>query len=231
MRKLQAIVTSVVVAGAVVAAGIFGVSSASAAPANLSPVNAKSANPLNSHVTPESLFHGVYFLQGPIGKKIYSGTSVEQLSNFSEVISALNAPKATSLASAIIADIRSTNPGFLTRWADQIQSGNPYTVGQALSEGRNLIAQTATLKNSVAATSTYVPGQVGADCFFNVLVGALFVIAAGAFVVVLVVGIEAGAVGYNVALAQNVVSTGHAIGPTDTRAQEWNAQITSRLAR
>ena len=230
VRKLQAIVTSVVVAGAVVATGIFGVSSATAAPANIGAAQPESANMAKTRVAPEALFHGVYFLQGAVGKKIYSGTSVEQLNNFNQTIAALNAPKATSLADSIIAELKSTHPGFMAKWAAQIQSGNPYKVSQALAEGSTLMARTTTVKNAVAASTTYVPGQVGTDCFFNVVVGAVFVIAAGAFVIVLVVGIEAAAVGYNVALAQNAVSTGHATSPTDARAQEWNALITSRLA-
>lgn len=219
-----------VVAGGVVAAGIFGVSSATAAPANIDAAQPESAIAANARVAPEALFHGVYFLQGAVGKKIYSGTSVEELSNFNETIAALNAPKATSLADSVITELNSTHPGFLATWADQIQSGDPYKVSRALAEGSSLLAQTTTVKNAVAASSTYVPGEVGTDCFFNVVVGAVFVIAAGAFVIVVVAIVDAAALGANVVVAQNAVASGHATSPTDVRAQEWNALITSRLA-
>lgn len=224
MKKIS-VLTTVVATLAVIAGSVVAVNSASATPSN-------THESTISTYSPEQVFEGVYFLQGDVGRDIYQGSFLEQLNGFSTGAQAVNTARITSFTDEVVSQVKQADPSFLAHWTTRIESGDPYTVAQALMDGHAAMNKTPVVQQTNKKAETYVPGDVGPDCATAVVVAAGFVIAAGLFVVEGAVGIQVVAFGYNVFVADNAVYTHSSTTQSqdDQATQEWNALVTSRLA-
>jgi SdpC family antimicrobial peptide len=203
------------------------------------PANAETSQParttasVESPYSPEALFRGVYFLQGAVGEAITSKSTFLDVPGFAEAVEALKAEDSQIFVDEIVGDVRGSASNALVDWSREITSGDPFRVDAAFERGNELINSTDAIKAiQLRSSDTYVPGETGTDCLVATVVAAGFVLVVGAIAAAVVVMFEAGALGYNLAVAQNAVAVRRASPGEDTSQQreEWVALVTERLS-
>jgi SdpC family antimicrobial peptide len=86
----------------------------------------------------EEIFRGVVFGQGPVAKMV-SSERVRSLNAAVAKMSAKQILMITAAQDTIVARMRQSDPAFFTRYARDMQSGNPVLIRKALDETRALL--------------------------------------------------------------------------------------------
>jgi SdpC family antimicrobial peptide len=157
--------------------------------------------------TGAELIEGVVFLQGGLGKSLIDNGALGDISaaEKSHVEELLADPDAQELAADSARQILGERPDLGNALATALDDRDPVATSAALKAIIGEVAHTSAGRAASAGARSYVPGEVGPDCLFNVAVGGYLVIAVAA------VGIGVVAVA-SVALVGDVVVAGKNAG-------------------
>jgi hypothetical protein len=139
-----------------------------------------------SAYTSAELIEGVVFLQGNLGQSLIDNGALGDISSAekTKVEELLADDNAKQLAAESTQQLLDERPELATDLDTALDGGDPVAVSSAL---RNVVEDAVDTPAAKAATAavqeaeqTYVPGEVGPDCLFNVAVGGYLVIAVAA---------------------------------------------------
>jgi hypothetical protein len=139
-----------------------------------------------SAYTSAQLIEGVVFLQGDLGQSLIDNGALGDISSAekTKVEELLADDNAKQLAAESTQQLLDERPELATDLDTALDGGDPVAVSSAL---RNVVEDAVDTPAAKAATAavqeseqTYVPGEVGPDCLFNVAVGGYLVIAVAA---------------------------------------------------
>ncbi len=139
-----------------------------------------------STYTSAELIEGVVFLQGDLGQSLIDNGALGDISSAekTKVEELLADDNAKQLAAESTQQLLDERPELATDLDTALDGGDPVAVSSAL---RNVVEDAVDTPAAKAATAavqeaeqTYVPGEVGPDCLFNVAVGGYLVIAVAA---------------------------------------------------
>lgn len=179
----------------------------------------------------DELFSAVYFLSGEVGEELSVRASLTGTPGFAEYRRAQLSDTVRASEQRAIDWVRDNHSGFLESWRSDVTSGDLVRVQRASRDGARYLAEAATaLGYQKQSPQTYVPGEDShALCATAVIVVAGAVLVAGAFAVVVLALVEAAAAGYNVAVAENVVTDGKSAALNDPESPRWTAILTQQL--
>ena len=210
------------------AADVSGVERSPAASVLVSQGSAKTS----SSFSDEEIFRAVFFLNGPAASGLYRKSVFAEEPRFKEALTALQSPEAQSLIRTVLDEIEILNDDFLASWRKEVVSGDPFRVQEAIDAGNNVIDSLPVVQKEAAhLEQTYIPGETGIDCGLAVVVAAGFVLVVGAFAASAVVVLQAAAMGYHVAVAQNAVATRRSADDASGNLERdmWTALVAERL--
>jgi SdpC family antimicrobial peptide len=172
-------IVGAVIAATVVAGGVF-----TAGP-GANAVEHSSVRDMSA-IPAQELIEGVVFLQGNLGERLIDNGALGDLSTSAktELRTLLDDSAAQQLARDATAELLDEDPAASAPLTSALEARNPVAVSAALKGLVSEVTGTkaARVANSMARTSdaTYIPGEIGPDCLFNVAVGGYLVIAVAA---------------------------------------------------
>jgi SdpC family antimicrobial peptide len=129
------------------------------------------------------LFQGVLFLTGPQASLVAEAAQVPD-----DLVERNQTTEAMAFVDAVVAAVDEIDPTFFARFAEQLRSGDPFTVEQAITEGREMIVQASEQLNAAiepAAPRNQPAIGIWAAAAVFMLVAAAVSVAVGVNVVVL----------------------------------------------
>ncbi|MEV0633393.1 hypothetical protein AB0I77_00125 [Streptomyces sp. NPDC050619] len=130
-------------AAAVLAGGVATVAQTSASAAGTSST-VSAADVVDARADGRDLFSGLYFGQGPIGKKLINSEAF--MGDRTGELKKNGTPDRRKMIAALTAVIDKSSPDFFARFSEDIRSGDPYTVQKAFENGINELNKVAKIQ-------------------------------------------------------------------------------------
>lgn len=179
--------------------------------------------------TAAELVEGVVFLQGELGRSLIENGALGDISSAekTKVQELLSERSAERLAAEATKQLLDDRPVLASDLDAALRDGDPVRVSAALRSVAEGVVGTPAAKAAADALEdsgqTYVPGEVGPDCLFNVAVGGYLVIAVAA------VGIGVVALASVAVVGDVVVAGKNAASKRDSVASDTDGQFVAAL--
>jgi len=205
-----------------VLAGVVAVSAAFASSTGASAAEPEAAD--GQRYTSAELIEGVVFLQGGLGQTLIANGALGDISSSekAKVVELLAGDDAKDLAAESTKQMLEAHPELAVDLTSALDAGDPVAVSSALRHVVEGAAETPAAHAAADAMQkseqTYVPGEVGPDCLFNVAVGGYLVLVVAAVAVGVVAVASVALVGDVSVAGKNAASKRTAVA-SDTDGQ------------